>query len=129
MAPYNLPDDWGDYYRKCGDCGATYHLSGVVECACPPEPEDPFTGAECDCGGCQWDSLDPDDALCKDCGTGAYRETVRKTKWVVARKRHTAVDGRIIEPGERYRSVFTRGYHPNGPTRMTHNKHKSKERA
>jgi len=34
MSYYDLPDDWGSYYRTCSDCGERYHASGVTECAC-----------------------------------------------------------------------------------------------
>ena len=95
----------------------------------PAEPANPLDSAVCECGAKKWDSRNLDDASCRECGTGPYRETVRKNKWVRARKQHIAVDGRIIEPGERYRSVFVRGYYPNGPTVMVHKKHKHKERA
>ena len=31
---WNVPDDWGCYYRKCGYCGSRYHLSeGGCECS------------------------------------------------------------------------------------------------
>ena len=30
----NVPDDWGAYYRRCPECGHTYHMSGTDECAC-----------------------------------------------------------------------------------------------
>ena len=31
---YNLPDDWGAYYRNCDHCGARYHASegGCGDC-------------------------------------------------------------------------------------------------
>jgi len=29
----NVPDDWNDHYRKCGDCGSRYHASeGGCDC-------------------------------------------------------------------------------------------------
>ena len=34
MSYYDLPDDWGSYYRTCHDCGERYHASGVTQCAC-----------------------------------------------------------------------------------------------
>ena len=33
---FNLPDDWGDYWRTCDQCGARYHASGTDECNCVP---------------------------------------------------------------------------------------------
>ena len=36
---WNVPDDWGMYYRKCGVCGGRYHLSGSDVCNCPDVPE------------------------------------------------------------------------------------------
>ena len=33
---YNLPPDWGSYYRTCPQCMARYHASGTLECNCKP---------------------------------------------------------------------------------------------
>jgi len=33
---YNVPDDWGMYYRQCSYCGATYHES-EGGCSCYEE--------------------------------------------------------------------------------------------
>ena len=30
---WNVPEDWGSYYRKCSNCGSTYHASeGGCDC-------------------------------------------------------------------------------------------------
>jgi len=60
---YDLPDDWGMYYRTCSLCGERYHASGVVECACiscadcgelvPPVDADPDEDGEVRCPSCQ----------------------------------------------------------------------------
>lgn len=34
--PSNVPDDWGNYWRKCRFCGGRYHMS---EGGCPCEDE------------------------------------------------------------------------------------------
>jgi len=31
---WNVPDDWGTYYRKCEVCGGRYHESGSDVCDC-----------------------------------------------------------------------------------------------
>ncbi len=42
--PGNVPDDYRLGFKRCPDCGQSYHLSGEYECACPI--------TDCDeCGG------------------------------------------------------------------------------
>ena len=41
--PYNLPADWGMYYKTCHRCEKQFHLSGCEVCACMP-----CTTEECD---------------------------------------------------------------------------------
>lgn len=114
---YNLPDDWGSYYRKCYTCGYKYHLSGVEQCACADEPiNDPLDAAECSCAAADWDCDNYDKARCKKCGSGPYRETVHKVTYPKARRRYHLTRDLVIEEGEKHKCVFTRGYYPDGPT-------------
>jgi len=50
---YNVPDDWGQYFRRCSECGEQYHASEGP--CCPPydEPElPPMKDGIRPCHGC-----------------------------------------------------------------------------
>jgi hypothetical protein len=114
---WNVPDDWGCYYRKCGDCGATYHLS-EGGCGCYDEggENDPWADyEECECGLGDWDCDDPDEARCKKCGTGPFRTTVSRVEKIKkARKDHDD----YIKAGDSYQRTVERGFYPGGGTRI-----------
>jgi len=56
---YNLPPDWGSYYRTCTQCMARYHASGTLECNCKPCAK---------CGDLVYsENLDHQDGQCDDC--------------------------------------------------------------
>jgi hypothetical protein len=38
----NLPDNWGDFYHRCSECGERWHESEGHECSGEkPEPDPP----------------------------------------------------------------------------------------
>lgn len=39
MSEFNVPDDWGMYYRKCSDCGSRWHAS-EGGCFCETDREE-----------------------------------------------------------------------------------------
>ena len=56
----NVPDDWNSFYRKCDECGQTYHESGCDVCACQMCSHCGEWVSPCD-GGLT------DKELCKEC--------------------------------------------------------------
>jgi len=63
---WNVPDDWGMYYRKCSYCGQTYHAS-EGGCYC-------LEYGDCTCCGTETDNLVAEPSsysdpvfLCDDC--------------------------------------------------------------
>ena len=43
---WNVPDDWGCYYRTCSECGARYHASEHEGCNCDYDDDDDDDGDE-----------------------------------------------------------------------------------
>jgi len=84
---WDLPDDWGAYYRTCEVCGKTYHQSGVVECGCEECADcgNRFLPDDLENGLCE--SCQPDPPTeCPDCGDEVEdnpdTEVKRDGKWV-----------------------------------------------
>jgi hypothetical protein len=103
---WNVPDDWGCYYRRCDRCGSKYHAS-EGGCGCWDNIPD------CQCGQRQWDG--DEDPRCGSCGTGPYQEGRTHQSIHVARKYHA----RSIRPGDKYRRVVQFGYFPDGAFTLT----------
>jgi hypothetical protein len=101
---WNVPDDWGSYYRRCDRCGSKYHAS-EGGCGCMDDV------GECQCGQCNWRTgYGSDTPRCRDCGTGPYVEGRSHRSVHVARKQH----GGGILPGDRYCRTVQFGHYPEG---------------
>ena len=51
---WNVPDDWGCYYRKCHHCGARYHLS-EGGCDCDGDAKEEAQRGYLERSGYEWD--------------------------------------------------------------------------
>lgn len=108
---WNVPDDWGCYYRRCSRCGSKYHASeGGCGCIDLIDP--------CQCGDCNWEFNSWDeDPTCRNCGTGPHKEGSTKRAAHRARKPYPKLYGVSqdeIRPGDLYLREVHFGYFPGG---------------
>ena len=85
MASWDLPDDWGAYYRTCSRCDRQFHLS--EGCSCREDDN-------CDEDGNEW-----------------VDEHIKRVSVHVARRDYPF---HKIRKGDTYRRVVTRGYWEGG---------------